>query len=194
MAVPKLNQDIGAVSLLKDFILIDSLQNEDIIHRIAEEYPILIEESETISRIIRTYWFDDMSCKACHSDESLSDASSDGDEPVAPRPIQPPRHPAGLITSNDLAQALNLFQNAMQASRNPQTPAPQVPPAEQQSTSTGVGASSSTTSQGYGTQLNTMHEMGLLNDAGNIQALVVTNGDVQAAIDLVLSDPDYMAQ
>lgn len=36
-------------------------------------------------------------------------------------------------------------------------------------------------------QMTIMHEMGLRNDAINVQALQITNGDVQAAIELVLS-------
>lgn len=36
-------------------------------------------------------------------------------------------------------------------------------------------------------QISLMHEMGLRNDGVNIQALQITNGDVQAAIELVLS-------
>lgn len=37
------------------------------------------------------------------------------------------------------------------------------------------------------TQLAQMHEMGLQDDAVNVQALQFTNGDVQAAIELVFS-------
>ncbi|XP_058809438.1 ubiquitin-like protein 7, partial [Phymastichus coffea] len=36
-------------------------------------------------------------------------------------------------------------------------------------------------------QITIMHEMGLRNDAVNLQALTITNGDVQAAIELVLN-------
>lgn len=48
-----------------------------------------------------------------------------------------------------------------------------------------LGAQSNTTNAQNSLAL--MHEMGLSNDAINLQALQVTNGDVQAAIDLVLN-------
>ncbi|XP_001606904.1 ubiquitin-like protein 7 [Nasonia vitripennis] len=47
--------------------------------------------------------------------------------------------------------------------------------------------SSSGSSNDMQRQISIMHEMGLLNDAINLQALQITNGDVQAAIELVLN-------
>ncbi|KAH9629790.1 hypothetical protein HF086_009917 [Spodoptera exigua] len=41
--------------------------------------------------------------------------------------------------------------------------------------------------QDFSTQLNHMHEMGLLDDALNIRALLICSGDVNAAINLVFS-------
>ncbi|KAJ8718580.1 hypothetical protein PYW08_002817 [Mythimna loreyi] len=42
-------------------------------------------------------------------------------------------------------------------------------------------------SEDFSTQLNHMHEMGLLDDALNIRALLICSGDVNAAINLVFS-------
>lgn len=42
----------------------------------------------------------------------------------------------------------------------------------------------------YATELQTMREVGLFEDMVNIQALVISNGDVEAAINLVLSGLD----
>lgn len=42
-------------------------------------------------------------------------------------------------------------------------------------------------SEDFSTQLNHMHEMGLLDDALNIRALLISSGDVNAAINLVFS-------
>lgn len=72
---------------------------------------------------------------------------------------------------------IEMFYNAMQQVLNPSSRAE-------------VTAQPSTAepdSQNLQTQINLMHEMGLTNDGINVQALQVTNGDVQAAIELVLS-------
>lgn len=44
-----------------------------------------------------------------------------------------------------------------------------------------------TTTRRWESQLQQMHEMGLINDAINVRALRASNGDVSSAIDLVLS-------
>lgn len=42
----------------------------------------------------------------------------------------------------------------------------------------------------YAAKLQTMREMGLFDDIINLQALAITNGDVEAAVNLVLSGTD----
>lgn len=42
----------------------------------------------------------------------------------------------------------------------------------------------------YASKLQTMREMGLFDDITNLQALDITNGDVEAAVNLVLSGSD----
>ncbi|XP_033219377.1 ubiquitin-like protein 7 [Belonocnema kinseyi] len=78
---------------------------------------------------------------------------------------------SGLITTEMFSQAM---QQAFASA-----PAPAAP----------VSAAASTTPQSVDIQrqLAQMHEIGLLDDAVNLQALQVTSGDVQAAIELVFS-------
>lgn len=80
------------------------------------------------------------------------------------------RGSAGPIT-------IEMFYNAMQQVLNPNS----------RSETTARASTAEPDSQNLQTQINLMHEMGLTNDGINVQALQVTNGDVQAAIELVLS-------
>ncbi|CAG9116857.1 unnamed protein product [Plutella xylostella] len=57
----------------------------------------------------------------------------------------------------------------------------------EQSTAASSSQSPSATAEGYFEQLQHMHEMGLLDDALNVRALLICSGDVNAAINLVFS-------
>ncbi|XP_063539627.1 ubiquitin-like protein 7 [Cydia strobilella] len=53
--------------------------------------------------------------------------------------------------------------------------------------STAASSSASPVGEDFSTQLTRMHEMGLLDDALNVRALLICSGDVNAAINLVFS-------
>lgn len=90
---------------------------------------------------------------------------------------------SGLISnsmfSNALSQAL-MSTNSSSATPNP-------PSATQSQPSNEPAAANENLAERYVNELQTMHEMGLFDDLVNIQALTVSNGDVEAAINLVLS-------
>lgn len=82
--------------------------------------------------------------------------------------------------SNALSQALNA---ASTASSTQSTSTPSNPT----STPFSLTGSNDNHAEKYANELQTMREMGLFEELINIQALVVSNGDVEAAINLVLS-------
>lgn len=85
------------------------------------------------------------------------------------------------ITNSFLANALS---QAMLASSDRSGTAGTVQPAQNQPA---VLDSNENHALRYANELQTMREMGLLDELMNIQALAVSNGDVEAAINLVLS-------
>lgn len=84
--------------------------------------------------------------------------------------------------SNALSQALNAAgtgSSTQSTSTQPtSTPAPNV---------LDLPGSNDNLAERYATELQTMREMGLFEELINIQALAISNGDVEAAINLVLS-------
>lgn len=57
----------------------------------------------------------------------------------------------------------------------------------EQSTAASSSQSPVPKDEDFRTQLDHMHEMGLLDDALNVRALLICSGDVNAAINLVFS-------
>lgn len=87
---------------------------------------------------------------------------------------------SGVITTEMFSQAMQqaFAFTPIQSSNNASTP----------STPTSTAATTTATqSVNIQRQLAQMHEIGLLDDSVNLQALQITNGDVQAAIELVFS-------
>lgn len=126
-------------------------------------------------------------------DQRLSNASPATNSQAPLRPDNPPsstsdsaNQPAtdnqstGIITSQMFMEAMR--QAALATNVNPQQPA-----ASPATSLSPVLPLLSPPINDMQRQLAQMHEMGLQNDTVNVQALQFTNGDVQAAIDLVFS-------
>lgn len=91
-----------------------------------------------------------------------------------------------LISNSMFSNALSRALNAAGGSAtSPQSTSTQPAAAATQSASAPVA--NENLAERYATELQTMREMGLFEELMNIQALVVSNGDVEAAINLVLS-------
>lgn len=96
---------------------------------------------------------------------------------------------SGLISnsmfSNALSQALNATSTSATSTQSTSTqPNPNPNPVQSVPS---VPGPNDNLAERYATELQTMREMGLFEELMNIQALVVSNGDVEAAINLVLS-------
>lgn len=84
------------------------------------------------------------------------------------------------LFSNALAQALG------QAASPSVTAAASAPSNEEEVAATGRAAINENMAERYASELQLMREMGLFDEVTNVQALVVSNGNVEAAINLVL--------
>lgn len=110
--------------------------------------------------------------------------TSSGPSTSSASSVSGPSAISGLISnsmfSNALSQALNATGTSATSTQSTSTPNPaqSVP---------SVPGSNDNLAERYATELQTMREMGLFEELINIQALVVSNGDVEAAINLVLS-------
>lgn len=253
-ANPAIRQDLWALSILKDPILLSSMQQPETIRRVAEKHYILIKASRSIVQLLNSKM---ISKSATFSptiesalDEALSDSSSSEDN-TSPTTSTGNRS-ARRITADQLASALafagssynslsnisqrdadnrettdqtsqpstsgsapasnritsSMFMNALseviqsqQRQRSSDEPEPMdTSPASAQvapppdATPGDMGAqtlsqhSTLTASLGqYRAELDQMREMGLTDTETNLQALIVCNGNVETAVNLVFS-------
>lgn len=88
--------------------------------------------------------------------------------------------------SNALSQALSAAGAGAATGASTQSTSAQLNPTQSVGAANLSGANENLAER-YANELQTMREMGLYEELMNIQALVVSNGDVEAAINLVLS-------
>ncbi|XP_047505726.1 ubiquitin-like protein 7 [Pieris napi] len=112
--------------------------------------------------------------QAAGQSEPQPTASGTSSEPPAASSTPP------VITSEMFCDALT--QVITHYTRTGTSPTPM-----EQSTAASSSQSPVARDEDFSTQLNHMHEMGLLDDALNVRALLICSGDVNAAINLVFS-------
>lgn len=97
---------------------------------------------------------------------------------------------ASLISSSMFSNALSQALNAAGTGASTQSTSASTP-AQPNTTSTddalNLAGSNENHAERYANELQTMREMGLSEELINIQALVISNGNVEAAVNLVLS-------
>jgi hypothetical protein len=86
------------------------------------------------------------------------------------------------------------FQNIMQNLLNPNTNQPPTSSSQVQSSltsqSTQQASRSSLSDEDLATKLELMHELGFFDDELNIRALQITEGNVEAAVSLIMESPE----
>lgn len=259
-ANPAIRKDLWALSILKDPILLSSMQQPETIRRVAEKHYILIEASRSIVQLLNSKLISKSTTFSPTIENALDDALSDSsssDDNTSPTTSTAARS-ARRITADQLASALaiagsssynslsnisqrdadnresttdpisqpstsssapasnritsSMFMNAlsdvMQQSQRRQSSAANPTDPEPMDTSSSpatggvstavedrdVGAQAqsqhstleASLSQ-YRTELDQMREMGLTDTETNLQALIVCNGNVEAAVNLVFS-------
>lgn len=252
-ANPAIRKDLWALSILKDPILLSSMQQPETIRRVAEKHYILIEASRSIVQLLNSKMISKSTTFSPTIESALDDALSDSsssDDNTSPTTSTGVRS-ARRITADQLASALaiagsssynsltnisqrdadnrestdqtsqpstsssapasnritsSMFMNALseviqsqrRSGSNPNEPEPMdtspssggpAPVADNdvgaqtQSQHSTLEASLSK----YRAELEQMREMGLTDTETNLQALIVCNGNVGAAVNLVFS-------
>lgn len=256
-ANPAIRQDLWALSILRDPILLSSMQQPETIRRVAEKHYILIKASRSIVQLLNSKLISKSTTFSPTIESALDDALSDSsssDDNTSPTTSTGTRS-ARRITADQLASALafagsssfnslsnisqrdadnrqsgtdqtnqpstsssvpasnritsSMFMNALseviQAQRRTNDPnasntepmdtSPPVPiPTSVAVSGNDVGAQTlsqhstleASLSQ-YRGELDQMREMGLTDTETNLQALIVCNGNVETAINLVFS-------
>ncbi|XP_065086910.1 ubiquitin-like protein 7 [Ochlerotatus camptorhynchus] len=252
-ANPAIRKDLWALSILKDPILLSSMQQPETIRRVAEKHYILIEASRSIVQLLNSKMISKSTTFSPTIESALDDALSDSsssDDNTSPTTSTGVRS-ARRITADQLASALaiagsssynslsnisqrdadnrestdqtnqpstsssapasnritsSMFMDALteviqsqrRSSTNPNEPEPMdtspssggpAPVADNdvgaqtQSQHSTLEASLSK----YRAEVEQMREMGLTDTETNLQALIVCNGNVEAAVNLVFS-------
>ncbi|XP_055542160.1 ubiquitin-like protein 7 [Wyeomyia smithii] len=256
-ANPAIRKDLWALSILKDPILLSSMQQPETIRRVAEKHHILIDASRSIVQLLNSKMISKSTTFSPTIESAIDDALSDSsssDDNTSPTTSTGVRS-ARRITADQLASALvfagssynslssisqrdadnresadqtnqpstsgsnntsnritpSMFMNALseviQSQRRTNEPTEPMdtspPPVASSAPAEAVSDNdmgSQTQSQHstmeaslnqYRAELEQMREMGLTDTETNIQALIVCNGNVEAAVNLVFSGMTY---
>lgn len=227
---PELKTDTAALTILKDPVLLSSMQNSETVRKLIENHPVLIDAAEFIVSSLKeiTVPMEVVPLQVADNIYDSSSSSSDNESPSTTREA------ARRITRNQLTTALamagsnsffsldNIAQRAtdedgtaVPTTSTPNTPNPAGNPRITSSMFSNAisqalsdrpatlvsqsiasllqpqGRSESATSEpsppAYLAELGQMREMGLTDNVINLQALILCNGNVDAAINLIFS-------
>ncbi|KAG4065110.1 hypothetical protein HA402_007507 [Bradysia odoriphaga] len=199
---PEFYSDTGAFAILKDAVLLEKMIHSYQAKLIGDQYPILIKSAKFMAETMIAVMKKNPVNPAQRIRTEDSSESSEGDSPQA----SPSRSAdSQRISRNQLAAAL-LFAgtaslNSLSSIAQPSTDNDEemattsntTPPASQTSAvsaadpgTSSVEAPTDNSSQRYAAELQIMRDMGLTEENSNLQALVMCNGNVEAAVTLVL--------
>ncbi|XP_065339599.1 ubiquitin-like protein 7 [Cloeon dipterum] len=188
-AIPSLNDDPVALSILREPDLVAHLADTEVLKKARHSHPRLVEAAEYLAAHLTEF--------------SKNEASNSDDMETDDSPRQQPQAPQRPITGNQLAAALASAISGVSRAR--QTPPQRLFTPEMlnsalaqafqsvPSLASSPAAPSAVPAvtpgpsvEQWTQQLQQMREVGLMDDNLNRQMLEITNGDVQAAIDLVI--------
>lgn len=209
---PAIRDDLGALAILRDPILLSSMKSPENFQVISKQYPIFIEAASSIADILHK--LDSTKARAPEFEDSESSSSSSSSEDLTANNNNNnnENYNTRPITQQQLAEALAYvagaaFRSSQQSTQSTESREPMeltTEQAESQDTAvSGSGNNATTTEQHpqsveqegsqeesrsrYTQELIQMREMGLIDEAVNLQALLICNGDLEAAINLVFS-------
>lgn len=206
---PTIRDDLGALAILRDPILLSSMKSPENFQVISKQYPIFIEAASSIADILHK--LDSTKARAPEFEDSESSSSSSSSEDLTANNNNNnnENYNTRPITQQQLAEALAYvagaaFRSSQQSTESREPMELTTEQAESQDTAvSGSGNNATTTEQHpqsveqegsqeesrsrYTQELIQMREMGLIDEAVNLQALLICNGDLEAAINLVFS-------
>jgi len=189
---PEFYNDLGAFAILKDPVLLEKMVRSKQAKEMGDQYPILI----TSAKFVAETMINNLKTNPTTPQTTTAEDSSDSSENDSPQ-ASPNHADNQRISRNQLAAALlfagraslnslsniaeRTIDDAEMATTSNTTASEQVP-----SQSTGDAGSLLVNRQRYTAELETMREMGLTDENNNLQALILCNGNVEAAVTLVL--------
>ncbi|XP_037034798.1 ubiquitin-like protein 7 isoform X2 [Bradysia coprophila] len=203
---PEFYSDTGAFAILKDAVLLEKMIHSYQAKLIGDQYPILIKSAKFMAETMIAVMKKNPVNPAQRIRTEDSSESSEGDSPQA----SPSRsNDSQRISRNQLAAALlfagtaslnSLSSIAQRTGDNDEemaTTSNTTPPTQTSAVSTAdpststveatsVEAPTDNSTQRYAAELQIMRDMGLTEENSNLQALLMCNGNVEAAVTLVL--------
>uniref|UniRef100_A0A182PD63 Ubiquitin-like protein 7 n=1 Tax=Anopheles epiroticus TaxID=199890 RepID=A0A182PD63_9DIPT len=109
-AYPAIRRNLFVLSLLKDPILLSSMQQPEMVRRVAPKHPILVEASRTIVQLLNSKMISKANCLLSAPldsalDDPLTDSSSSDENTASPTTSAAP-NTIRRITADNLASAL----------------------------------------------------------------------------------------
>lgn len=231
---PEFKNDTAALTILKDPILLSSMQNSETVRKLIENHPVLIDAAEFIVSSLKeiTVPMEIVPLQVADNIYDSSSSSSDNESPSTTREA------ARRITRNQLTTALamagsnsffsldniaqratnedndgtstsstaattstpntpnpavnsritnSMFSNAISQALTPRSSISQSIASLLQPQSRSDSATTEVQPPAFLAELAQMREMGLTDNVNNLQALILCNGNVDAAINLIFS-------
>ncbi|CAG2180462.1 unnamed protein product [Oppiella nova] len=203
MAVtPGLREDTTAFAILQDWDLLGVLTEPTNIHRVLARHPCLLDAStflaatfheESIANETPGTRPPDYSLDSIDDDEDMDESEGGGADPTTARNIADAMIRSFQSNQNSSRRSnpstsSDMLRQALQSSASTSTTSPTSEPSLP-STSSSTGSVAARL-RGWASQLQQLRDLGINDEIVAIQALEATDGDVQAAINIIFSDND----
>ncbi|KAJ6635917.1 Ubiquitin-like protein 7 [Pseudolycoriella hygida] len=178
---PEFYNDTGAYAILRDAVLLEKMISSPQAKQIGEQYPLLITSAKFVAETMISHLTPQISAP-----EDSSDSTSDQDIST-PRP-SPNQSESQRISRGQLTAALlSAVRGSLSSSQRRVEDEEMATTSSTTPPNTGTSSvQSSDSNQQYAAELQTMRDMGLMEENSNLQALIICNGNIEAAVTLVL--------
>lgn len=200
---PALRDDLGALAIIRDPILLSSMKSAENFQEIAKQYPIFLQAAPVIAEVLNKVDSTKVRRVPAFDESDSSSSSSSSEEWTGNNPTNNNNSninnnngsgTARPITQSQLADALAFVDAAFRSAQasgasvreqpmDQSDAEPAVSPPVEQS----AAQSQANLRAQYSQELIQMREMGLLDEDVNLQALQICNGDLEAAVNLVFT-------
>ncbi|KAK2151031.1 hypothetical protein LSH36_378g01032 [Paralvinella palmiformis] len=204
-ATPGLDRDPIALAMLQDAELLAIVADQDLIHRVIERHPCLSHAAMMVAAAVseENTRMSNQTAAVSSGTYSLDQMSDEDDDGVGSSALRPPTQP---ITTSQLAAALAaagggppimpLSDQNQSSSSSGHPPRPIITPdflqqAVLQAAGNSLEGSSAPTQEEYVVSevaLQQLHDMGITDEAQARQALIMTSGDIEAALEILFGD------
>ncbi|XP_059475091.1 ubiquitin-like protein 7 [Neocloeon triangulifer] len=195
-AIPGLKEDPVAVSILRDPDLLMLMVDAEVVKRVSKKCPLLAEAVKHLAAEFADHGKNDA---ANNDDMETEDSPRQGSRQITGNQLaaalasaisgvnRSRQAPTRLFTPEMLNSALmQAFQSVPSLANSPAVASNQSAPTNTAPTPPTAGPSTAPPAGRWAQELQQMRELGLTDDNLSVQMLEITNGDVQAAVDLII--------